>query len=340
MEDLYWRQSAISSKEYEIAKNLLDSHGQAYVNLGGDGPIGMEWLLATATHIAVDKASSYVMGYMAEGMYQYNHAKTIMSGDMTTAAKQMISHDLTIITQSQFSPLANHPMEQLGKLERTIVDLSDPGPDWTEAYNSAIDPNYQPCQSKPNYMIPLLSEMGNDVARHLDPEANRLAGYYVVTLDTNIDLVLTFVIPAGMAGFADDAARLAPSPGAVVDKSYKLKIHGTAQRTGTPGHQFRMYREAITEAKKPNVTSVHLDHGYNRALNLDPKTISPNRRPDVVSIYDNRSVLRVEVQSKTDLPAVLRSRNSALDQQLIDQGFTPLAPRVVRPTSPSVNFRQ
>ena len=55
-----------------------------------------------------------------------------------------------------------------------------------------------------------------------------------------------------------------------------------------------MYREAITEAKKPNVTSVHLDHGYNRALNLDPKTISPNRRPDVVSIYDNRSVLRVE----------------------------------------------
>ena len=133
---------------------------------------------------------------------------------------------------------------------------------------------------------------------------------------------------------------VAPSPGAVVDKSYKLKIQGTAQRTGTPGHQFRMYREAITEAKKPNVTSVHLDHGYNRALNLDPKTISPNRRPDVVSIYDNRSVLRVEVQSKTDLPAVLRSRNSALDQQLIDQGFTPLPPRVVRPTSPSVNFRQ
>ncbi|MDC0935020.1 polymorphic toxin-type HINT domain-containing protein [Pirellulales bacterium] len=125
-----------------------------------------------------------------------------------------------------------------------------------------------------------------------------------------------------------------------VDKSYKLKIHGTAQKTGTPGHQFRMYREAITEAKNPNVTSVHLDHGYNRALGFEPKTISPNRRPDVTSIYENNSVLRVEVQSKTDLPAVLRSRNSALDQQLIDQGFTPLPPRVVRPNSPSVNFRQ
>ena len=116
-----------------------------------------------------------------------------------------------------------------------------------------------------------------------------------------------------------------------MDKSWKAKIHGTAQKTGTPGHQFRMYKEAIKEAKKSNVTRVHLDHGYNRALNLDPKTISPNRRPDVVSIYDNKNVLRIEVQSKTDVPAILRSRNSALDSQIQAQGYNPLPPVVVRP---------
>ncbi|MEM7391661.1 MAG: RHS repeat-associated core domain-containing protein, partial [Verrucomicrobiota bacterium] len=126
----------------------------------------------------------------------------------------------------------------------------------------------------------------------------------------------------------------------VIDKSWKDKIHGTAQKTGTPGHQFRMYREAITEAKKPNVKSVHLDHGYNRALDLDPKTISPNRRPDVVSVYDDNTVRRVEVQSKTDRPSVLRSRNSALDPQLRDNGYTPTPPVVVRPTqSPGSNIR-
>ena len=131
------------------------------------------------------------------------------------------------------------------------------------------------------------------------------------------------------AGFADDAARLNAAKS--VDKAWKLKIHGSAQKTGTPGHQFRTYREAIAEAKNPDVIAVHLDHGYNRALGLDPKTISPNRRPDVLSINNDGTVRRIEVQSRTDVPAVLRSRNSALDQQLIDQGFTPTPPVVVRP---------
>ena len=141
----------------------------------------------------------------------------------------------------------------------------------------------------------------------------------------------------GKAGIVDDALEaaddVATAPANVVDKSWKLKIQGTAQKTGTPGHQFRTYREAIAEAKNPNVRSVHLDHGYNRGLDLDPKTIQPNRRPDVLSVYDNNSVLRVEVQSKTDVPAVLRSRNAALDAQLRAQGFTPTPPRVVRPTT-------
>lgn len=116
-----------------------------------------------------------------------------------------------------------------------------------------------------------------------------------------------------------------------LDKSWKQKIEGRAQKTGTPGHQFRTYREAIAEAKNPDVVSVHLDHGYNRGLDLEPKTIHPNRRPDVLSIYNDNTVKRIEVQSKTDVPAVLRSRNAALDQQLINHGFTPTPPVVVRP---------
>ena len=123
----------------------------------------------------------------------------------------------------------------------------------------------------------------------------------------------------------------AVKPTSCVDKSWKLKIDGTAQKTGTPGHQFRTYREAIAEAKKPEVVAVHLDHGYNRALGLDPKTVSPNRRPDVVSVYQDGRVGRIEVQSKSEDILDLLDRNQILDQQLINQGYTPLRPRVVRP---------
>ena len=85
-------------------------------------------------------------------------------------------------------------------------------------------------------------------------------------------------------------------------------------------------------AKDPDVTSVHLDHGYNRALGLDPKTVNPNRRPDVVAVYKDGRVARIEVQSATDSPAILRSRNAALDAQIRAQGYTPLPPKVVVPT--------
>lgn len=134
-----------------------------------------------------------------------------------------------------------------------------------------------------------------------------------------------------IASFGVLAAPLSSRPRPVGDAAWKTKISGSAQKTKTPGHQFRIYREAIAEAKKPDVASVHLDHGYNRGLSLDPKEIAPNRRPDVLSVYEDRSVARVEVQSKTDVPAVLRSRNAALDAQLKARGFKPTPPRVVRP---------
>ncbi|MBI9019618.1 MAG: Hint domain-containing protein [Phycisphaerae bacterium] len=118
----------------------------------------------------------------------------------------------------------------------------------------------------------------------------------------------------------------------IINKSWKAKIVGTGQKTGTPGHQFRTFREAIAEAKKTDVMRVHLDHGYNRSLGLPPKSISPNRRPDVVSIYADGRVKRFEVVSKSDRPAELMQRNLDLDNQLRARGFDPVRPIVIRPT--------
>lgn len=57
----------------------------------------------------------------------------------------------------------------------------------------------------------------------------------------------------------------------------------------------------------------------------------PNRRPDVLGRYFDGRVDRVEVWSQTDDALVLSSRNAALDRQIIQQGYTPLVPRVVYP---------
>ena len=118
----------------------------------------------------------------------------------------------------------------------------------------------------------------------------------------------------------------------IKESPWKQKISGIAQKTDTPGHQFRSYREAISEARKANVTSVHLDHGYNRALRLKPGTISPNNRPDVLSLYDDQSLARIEVRSRSDVFRNLVDRNTALDAQIRAEGFRPLPPRVVDPT--------
>jgi len=77
----------------------------------------------------------------------------------------------------------------------------------------------------------------------------------------------------------------------------------------------------------------HGPHGV-RPLIVDfvPDLEINNQRPDPMHPrYKDGTVKRFEVQSKTDSPAVLRSRNSALDQQLINQGFKPTPPIVVQP---------
>ncbi len=95
----------------------------------------------------------------------------------------------------------------------------------------------------------------------------------------------------------------------------RQKIHGTAQQTKTPGYAETINRIAAEAAKDPRVVAIHLNHGYNRALELPPKTITPNRRPDAAIIYDDKAVRRIEVPSKSDNPRNLIERHTALDDQ-------------------------
>ena len=113
----------------------------------------------------------------------------------------------------------------------------------------------------------------------------------------------------------------------------RFKIFGTPQSTKTPGHAFRSLREAVAYARDPDVAAVYLNRGYNRALGLSPRTISPNRIPDVTPVFRNGNVAWVEVRSKSDTPAILISRNVALNAQIQRNGFTPLVPRVIPPTT-------
>ena len=88
-------------------------------------------------------------------------------------------------------------------------------------------------------------------------------------------------------------------------QEWKGKVIGRAQKTGTDGHSFRSYREAIKSAKQDDVDKVLLNRGVNRVLD---QKIRPNRRPDVTVIRKNGRIDQVEVPSKTDNIEALRAR--------------------------------
>jgi hypothetical protein len=89
-------------------------------------------------------------------------------------------------------------------------------------------------------------------------------------------------------------------------QEWRQKVHGTAQKTGTPGHNIRSMRVAIEAAKKPDTLRVHLDHGYNRVTG---EKIKSNCRPDVSVVKTDGTVHPIEVPSKTDNLDFLRERN-------------------------------
>lgn len=103
-------------------------------------------------------------------------------------------------------------------------------------------------------------------------------------------------------------------------KEWRDKIIGKAQKTGgktretqTGEHAVRSYREAITAAKREEVDKVYLNRGYKKATG---ESITPNRRSDVTIVRKDGKVDAIEVQSKTDDPAILWQRNDEALRQL------------------------
>ena len=96
-------------------------------------------------------------------------------------------------------------------------------------------------------------------------------------------------------------------------KGWRDQITGRAQQTGTEGHRFRSYREAIIEAKKSDTEHVYLDRGYKKATG---ESVTPNRRPDVTVVKKDKTVHAIEVRSKTDRREVLFQRNQEAIRQL------------------------
>ena len=88
-------------------------------------------------------------------------------------------------------------------------------------------------------------------------------------------------------------------------QEWKEKVVGRAQKTGTDGHSFRSYREAIKAAKQEDVDKVLLNRGVNRVLD---EKIRPNRRPDVTVVRKTGRIDQVEVPSRTDDVDLLRKR--------------------------------
>ena len=142
-------------------------------------------------------------------------------------------------------------------------------------------------------------------------------------------------IRTGVAETVEFAAESVPLR--LTPQQVKAKIFGTAQSTGdnlvngVNPHAMQSYREAILLARNPDIDAVFLNQGYNTGLGLAPRTISPNLRPDVLGRYFDGRVARIEVQSATDTRSLLIRRNLDLNPQIIQQGFTPLDPRVVLP---------
>jgi hypothetical protein len=111
----------------------------------------------------------------------------------------------------------------------------------------------------------------------------------------------------GRAGVKAGPGRISKEqPWTVRDgQEWKEKVVGRAQKTGTDGHSFRSYREAIKAAKQEDVDKVLLNRGVNRVLD---EKIRPNRRPDVTVVRKSGRIDQVEVPSRTDDVDLLRKR--------------------------------
>ncbi|MEX0676873.1 MAG: SMI1/KNR4 family protein, partial [Pirellulales bacterium] len=105
------------------------------------------------------------------------------------------------------------------------------------------------------------------------------------------------------AGVVPGKSVLPPAP---VDKSWKNLIVGKAQKTGTAGHAFRSYREAIKMAESGQYDKIWLNRAFSTTTGT---TMYPGRLPDIIARRKTGQNDVVEVPSKTNRDRDLFRRN-------------------------------
>jgi hypothetical protein len=94
-------------------------------------------------------------------------------------------------------------------------------------------------------------------------------------------------------------------------------IEGTAQKTGSKGHAFRINREAIKMARSGRYDKIWLNRAYSTTTGT--KTI-PRRLPDIIGRRKTGEFDAIEVPSTSDKEVMLRGRNvEAMNQLPIHQ---------------------
>jgi hypothetical protein len=92
----------------------------------------------------------------------------------------------------------------------------------------------------------------------------------------------------------------------------KAKIHGKAQKTGTPGHDWQSMREAT---KDPNVARVHMDQSLSRVTG---GKVPSRMRPDVTSVRKDGRINMIEVQSESQSKKFLKEKLENMRSKLPD----------------------
>lgn len=102
-------------------------------------------------------------------------------------------------------------------------------------------------------------------------------------------------------------------------------IEGRAQKTGTEGHAFRTYRQAIKMAKSGEYDKIWLNRAYSTTTGT---RTTPRRLPDIIGRRKTGQFDAFEVPSRTDIDDVLIGRNLEAMNQLPagQRGSVDLAP--------------
>jgi hypothetical protein len=93
-----------------------------------------------------------------------------------------------------------------------------------------------------------------------------------------------------------------------VDPTWKSKIIGKPQKTGTPGHVSTSMRVAVLCAQMPEVRLVFLDQWLKTITRGKVAKEVERRRPDVAVELKTGEIWQFEVRSKTDSTRELRAR--------------------------------